>query len=195
LEGKTVNRKNRPIPDDFRDLALTMPRYKLALHYVVAQRTIQVWFEKLGIEGKWQNIAAEQTRRPIPADFAQVAPTKTRTALCKHYRCSDRVAMRWSVESGVACMPYTPTPPRKAPAAPRQRPALVPGAKPRQIAQTNKTMFDLAADVLRRERFHVHRCNERGGFDLKGQYWRCGYSILTDDELLIRAAKYEQRAA
>lgn len=188
-----MNRKNRPIPDDFRELALTMPRYKLALHYVVAQRTIQIWFETLGIEAKWQNIAAEKTRRPVPADFMQVAPTMTKAGLFRHYRCSDRVVARWLAETGVQCLVYIPNPPRKPSAPPKLR--QVPGAKPRQITQTNKTMFDLAADVLRRERFHVHRCNERGGFDLKGQYWRCGYSVLTDDELLARAAKYEQRAA
>lgn len=190
-----TSRKNRPIPDDFRELAMTMPRYKLALHYVVAQRTIQLWFERLGLEGKWQTIAAEKTRRPVPADFMQVAQTMTKAALCRHYRCSDRVVMRWLAEMGATCLVYTPIPPRKVASAPKLRPVLQPGARPRQIAQTNKTMFDLAADVLRRERFHVHRCNERGGFDMRGQYWRCGYSVMTDDELLIRAAKYEQRAA
>ncbi len=190
-----MNRKNRPIPDDFRELALTMPRYKLALHYVVAQRTIQLWFQKLGIEGKWQNIAAEKTRRPAPADLAQVAPTMTRNALCKHYHCSDRVLLRWLSEAGIQCQIYAPTPPRRDKAPARPKPVHNTPPRQRVIATTSKTLYDCAADTLRRERFHVHRCNERGGFDLKGKFWRCGYSILTNDELLARAAKYEQRAA
>ena len=39
--------------------------------------------------------------RPIPADWADVAPRLTQPELMAHYRCNDRCVRRWMAESGV----------------------------------------------------------------------------------------------
>lgn len=39
--------------------------------------------------------------RPIPADWADVAPRSTQLELMAHYRCSDKCVRRWMAESGV----------------------------------------------------------------------------------------------
>ena len=185
-------RNARPIPPEFRSIALTMPRHKLATKYKVAQKTIQLWFEQLGIQGKWQQIAQSPSIRPMPEDFPKVAPTMTKFALCRHYRCSDRVVLRWLTEAGVQAAVYVPVPPKAKERAPGKIKTQITKST---IAATTKTIYDCAADTLRRERFTVYRCDNRGRFDLKGDYWRCGFSVMTDDELLERAAKYERRAA
>lgn len=40
-------------------------------------------------------------RRPVPADFAAVAPTMSQVKLAKHYRCSDMKIKEWLRETGV----------------------------------------------------------------------------------------------
>lgn len=57
------------------------------------------------------------------------------------------------------------------------------------------SMFDEAADALRRERFVVFRCDDRGRADQKGEFWRLGNTLLTPDELLQRAEKYRRKVA
>lgn len=45
--------------------------------------------------------AKGRARRPIPDDFAQIAPLYTRKELRRRYRCGAETLRRWSDESGV----------------------------------------------------------------------------------------------
>lgn len=176
----------REMPEDFAEVALTMTRHDLAVHYKTSNRKIQKWFRELGLHTRYGKGLPAWNRRPVPEGYAELAPKMSGNQLGQHFGTSYTVVMRWAEETGIYPRAYEPN----ANSASRMGQSHKVG-----LSSTNKTIYDCAADTLRRERFHVHRCNERGAFDLKGQYWRCGYSVLTDEELLVRAAKYERSAA
>lgn len=166
------------------------PIGEIAKHYNAAPRTIERWRRELGLPPS--NI---RNRRPMPEDFARVAPTMHLNELARHYRAGREAVNRWVAESGVKSKPVT---------AESYRPkSLAWGGVSNGIKHKygNLTVtrphsiYDEAADVLRKERFKVNRCNDKGGYDPKGGFWRVGWSILTGDELLAKADRYRSRAA
>lgn len=178
----------RPAPDDFSAMAATMTRRALCAHYRTSNRTILRWFFEKQVPRK---VPVSHNRRPIPDDFATIAPTMTHNALSGHYGCMRETVSRWMQESGIACLPFDRTKPRFVPGT-RHNVLRLPHG---HLAQTRVTsLYDDAADVLRRERFPVNRCNDKGVFDFAGKYWRVGWSIISPEELLQRAAKYRKAA-
>lgn len=173
----------KPMPDDFAQVVLTMPRHDLARHYGTSYRAVQRWIAEAGVNVSFRQGVPASNRRPVPDDWEQNAPTMAKFALMKLYRTSDTVIDRWAAETGVAPKPYKPTNPLSR---------MGQHHRVKIATQSPRSMAEMAADDLRRERFTIHRCNERGRFDLKGKYWRLGFSIITDDELLVRAAKYRR---
>lgn len=196
----------RERPADFELFAEKMTIDALHKHYVTGRRQIRRWLAEVNMTAAAASSRGGYAGRPVPDDFAKVAPTMSQNALSAHYGVDYKVIRRWAERSGVSPLicnrgpkPGTPRPKQRA-----EKPRKIGrhrtfgqlGApNTSAIAPTSKTVFDLAADTLRRERFTVYRSNERGVFDLKGEYWRCGFSVLTGDELLARAAKYERSAA
>ena len=179
---RVVPANRKPLPDDFAQVAPTMFRYELKRRYGAKDETIKRWLGEAGVSAR-EYISPK--RRPVPDDFAQVAPRMHKAAIERHYRACPEAVARWLVETGI----------RPATAKPIAGMRMGTG-KPHVVGVSRgKTMFDCAADTLRRERFTVYRSNERGGFDPQGEFWRVGMSVLTCDELLLRAAKYERRAA
>ena len=130
-------------------------------------------------------------RRPMPDDFRDVAPTMTKTAMTRHYATKIDTIKRWLAEADIeAAAPVYVRPPSSA--------KRFTGYKHKfgNTTQTRSmTAHDDAADILRRERFPVNRCDEKGAFAQAGDFWRVGWSVLTPDELMLRADKYRRRAA
>ena len=182
LKARKVPVNRKPLPADFAQLAPTMFHYELKRHYQAKCDTIKRWLKETGTTPRHY---ISPNRKPVPDDFAQIAPGLHRAAIERHYGVNAEIVRRWISESGVT--PATAKP-IKGLGLRNGRPHVVGVSR-------GKTMFDCAADTLRRERFTVYRSNERGGFAPDGEFWRVGMSVLTCDELLMRAAKYERRAA
>lgn len=176
----------RAMPADFPERAPQMSREELCRFYSASNRSIAHWVQQSGVKTRGNVGNPSWNKRPLPDDFAEIAPKLSKNALRRRYNCSGEILNRWLAEAGVSAREYDP---KQAAGL-----NLVPVGKI-NLAATSKTIFDCAADVLRRERFTVYRCDDRGRFDLKGEYWRIGFSVLTGDELLERAAKYERVAA
>ena len=180
----------RPVPDDFAEVAPTMFINQLTKHYRTGLTVVYRWLKETGVQTSKAPNPAQFKVLPVPADFAELAPTMVNAELARHYRSSYKTIRRWMEESGVRCKQYAPTG-RKTQKAARAMANIL----PRQIIKTNvKSIYDEAADALRRERFPVNRCNEKGSFNPKGDFWRVGWSVLTGDQLLERAAKYRKAA-
>lgn len=184
----------RAAPEDFAEIAATKTIYRLQKHYEVGERMIKRWMRETGITPTRKTGRIPHNRRPMPEDFREVAPHRTHRALCDYYKCSRGKIIDWLKEAGVATAGYTPV---ERTARPAPRPFIFRGhSKTLHHADLRTiTMFDQAADELRRERFVVYRCNERGRYDEKGDFWRLGNTLLTPDELLKRADKYRKAAA
>lgn len=184
----TLKVVKRSPPADFALIAPTMVISALVFHYRADDATVKRWVSETGVVPKARGRGGKQPK-PAPEDFAQIAPTKGIVALAEHYGISHKTIKRWINETGIQAKPCNRGP---VTAKAKQNIARI---LPRQIVQTRtSTIYDDAADTLRRERFPVNRCNERGGFDPKGKFWRVGWSVLTNDELLDRAARYRKAA-
>lgn len=178
-------------PADFAENAARMTLAELNRHYGSKKR-VKRWRAISGVQPKPAQVA-----QPVPADFAQVAPTMIRTELEHHYGVSHSKIARWIAESGVRPLRICDIPiERQTKYKPRFGRAA---GSPYRVLNDQRvgvrSMYDDAADTLRRERFIVYRCDERGRADAKGEYWRSGNTLLTPDELLMRAKRYEKRAA
>lgn len=178
-----MNPKKRPCPEDFAKKAPTMSIERLVKHYRTSRIAVRRWLAETGAPCLSVNNVSN-IERPVPDDFAQVAPTMTFTALRRHYQTGEAVVRRWIKQSGVS--------------AKRHVPRWNGGYKLPHghfVEMRNYSAFDEAADILRRERFPVNRCDERGRYEQAGDFWRVGWSVLTPDELLERADRYRRRAA
>ena len=179
--------RSMPVPDDFVELAAKHHAEHLKRHYDVSGNVIARWVRMSGVK------PVSGTKRSPPADFAEVAPTMTRSAMLRHYRADIRTINRWCEETGVQARQWIKNnPPRSwrtdmSPTRSRVGAGL-------QITRT-VSIYDLAADTLRRERWAVYRCTEKGKADFKGNFWRVGNIVCTPEELLERAARAKRRAA
>lgn len=182
--GSIVLAPRPSAPADFLERAGLMSGTALALHYKVGRRLVTHWLKDAKIKaGHAIPGKPAFNRRPVPDDFLILARTMHKTALKTHYGTSDAVINRWVQETGVTLKQWVAT---------KHNVLRLPHG---HLAQTRTTsIYDDAADDLRRERFPVNRCNDKGGYDEKGRFWRVGWSILTPDELLQRAAKYRRAA-
>lgn len=178
-------------PTDLKQLIGKLNKTQLQKHYGVGESRLNKWLKAAGISSVPR---LYPHRRIVPADFAEVAPTMPQTALARHYKADWTTIKRWCDEAGVS--PAVPdfswnvnrSPIRSVRNMTWKAPVVRYDA--RQI-----TMYDEAADTLRRERFVVFRCGPTGKYLEKGLHWRVGNVVCTPDELLQRAAKYKARAA
>jgi len=129
-------------------------------------------------------------KRPMPEDFTEIAPTMTKSAMARHYRTKIEIIKRWLGEAQIEAAAPKFHPPRNA------KHTRWNGGYKRSygnmVQTVTFTIYDEAADTLRRF-CPVYRCTERGAADPKGAFWRMGMSIMTPDELLVRAER--KRAA
>lgn len=122
-------------------------------------------------------------------DLADRAQEMHAAALARHYGVTDSTMWKALKCRGIKAIP--------APKAIQVHNAEI-GRRARAIKFRNqhkavaltdhraKTQADLAADHLRRLS-SVWRCNENGSPNPKGKFWRRGWAILTDAELIARA--------
>lgn len=175
-------------PDDLAERMNGSSKAALCRHYGVGVDRMNSWLKTL-VTGP----AYLQTRprRPIPDDFAEVGPTLTISEMKRAYTADYDTVKRWCNERDVvpATYDYTKTPP------PRTFTFRGHAQTLRHADLRTITMYDEAADILRRERFIVFRCDARGRANPKGDFWRSGNTLLTPDELLQRAQKYRKVAA
>lgn len=173
-------------PDGFAAMARKSTTEALKRHYGVGDRRIKSWCLVLGIEPGGRNAC----RRPIPDDFAVVAPTLVKTRLTSHYNADIKTVTRWLEVSGLrAAEPVQQYHPRKGGMVFQGH------AQARMHRDTRpSSIHDDAADVLRKYAA-CFRCDERGRADLNGNMWRLGNIIVSPDELLDRAEAKRRRAA
>lgn len=161
---------------------------KLAKHYRCCAKVIARWIKEAGVPPLTAGRGAypEHDRRPVPDDFAVIAPAMSFQRLKAHYGCGYATLTRWLRETGI-------THGKPAPKQGKIKPFVV----ARHPGYANLALFktadaeDLAADTLRKFGA-VFRCDERGRADHKGKLWRFGNVVLTGDELIARA---ERKAA
>lgn len=184
-------------PADFAERAKTMHGFALSQHYGVAPKVVRRWADEAGVTLIKGQVIPPAKRRECPADFAQMAAFLTYTGLCNHYNTGRSAVDRWVSETGATPLVFVRKPAEAKPKAGKPARGLYHaiGISSNIAAAKMHTAHDLAADVLRRERFPVYRCNERGKADHQGKFWRVGIVVVDGDELLARAARYERRAA
>ena len=183
----------RPVPDDFAEKAKVCPRVKLEQIYGVGHNVIRRWCKIAGV-------APLSCVRPVPDDFAERAATSLKQQMRVHYNVGHDTIQRWLDEAGIEALQYNRPRREKGPrvgSSPRPEPlrSQLKPYTPTQARERHRDRFDMAADDLRRNRWVVYRCDDRGRADLKGKFWRAGNTILTPDELLARAGRYQRAAA
>lgn len=138
-----------------------------------------------GTEGKrYSYRPVPHNARPVPDDFERIAPTMNKSELARYYQVKwSGTIDRWLKESGAEARKFIPHKGRI------HRMGMVP-SKGIVSLERVKDDDEVAADVLRKERFPVNRCNEDGKFNLNGKFWRVGLNIYTPSELVERAKKY-----
>lgn len=182
--GNDPRRNLDIVPADFAEQAAKLTATELLRHYQVNDKRIRRWCIQTCAE------PAKYSRRQVPSDFADIAPTMHLNALLRHYHATAAVIKRWAEETGTQ-------PAVSVWVAPMKRQTVFRGhaMTPSHRDMRQVSIYDTAADDIRRERFVVHRCDERGLYAEKGEFWRVGLSVLTPDELLMRAEKYRSKAA
>ncbi len=182
----------RPMPDDFKAVA-AMPVYKLMRMFRARRETIQRWIRACGIE---PGPRAPSNKRLVPDDFAERAAEMHRTALCDHYNADESIVRRWVIESGIEPIAYAHRPGQRKLRASRTGGGMRANLKAvgaiNLATVRNWSDADDAAAKLRKFG-PVHRCDEQGRFDIAGHFWRAGWAILTDAEIIERANR--RRAA
>lgn len=182
--------------DEFREAAQSMTRQQLAAHFRIGANQVRTLVSRTGAQPVQARFSPPPKYRAIPGDFAENARTMTRNQLAVHYVAGWITVNRWLAVLGIAPVTVQPMPPKPKP--PKQAPrsaAALPTVLHRKIAPTRTTtIYDDAADLIRRD-MPVYRCTDKGGGDHKGAFWRAGNTVLTPNELLARADKYRARAA
>ena len=126
-------------------------------------------------------------RTHAPSGFATDAPNMSRRELSEKYSVGGKTVARWLEEEGVRTKPVVRSKIVEAARRARSRPTV------RFRAGADRPLRDItyagqAADYLRRFG-PVIRCDDRGRFNLKGDHWRRGSTILRPDDVVERARR------
>lgn len=180
--GAGTNNRGLPAPADF-NLAANMLNRIAADHWNVTEEIISRWRRETGIRSLATNGV---TRKPVPHSFRATAPTMTRTELAEHYGVGKTTIERFVKETGA--QPLI----RRAPIA-RSIKRL---GHPDRVIRDNRaqTEADKAARFL--QRFgRIYRCDENGEANLNGTHWNRNGFVLTDADVIERAAWLAERRA
>lgn len=169
----------REMPDDFMEFAPGKSLKEITQHYHCAVRTAVRWRREANIVPTNINMPPPRNR-PVPDDFAEMCRRLTTYALANHYRTGGDTVKRWLAKTGLKPVYNDPS------ALGRMGTPLY-----GNMSYTKtRSMFDEAADVLRKERWVVYRCDAKGNYEQAGKWYRVGRIICTPDEMLQRADKY-----
>ena len=177
-------------PEAFREAAKTMTRKELIAYFRIGEHRFASLVRSTGAKPVPHQRGGKHFKS-APDGFAEAASTKTIRELALQFRAGRTAVRRWIAELGVTPAKRDYVKQVKAPAK-----AIGANAIYRSLATTRTTtIYDDAADMLRRERWIVFRATENGKADPQGQWWRVGNVVVTPDELIQRAEKYRRRAA
>lgn len=125
-------------------------------------------------------------KRNCPDDFLSVLHRLGSQGAAKHFEASLSTVTRWRREAGLALHERA----RRARSGglPKQRGLICSGLLQRDVSLPGQ-----AADFLR-QFGSVYRCDQNGKPTTKGTHWRRNYSILSDDEVMARAARLGWKA-
>ena len=200
LKAAKVYTRGAPAPDDFTAMAPKNSKAALCRYYSCSFDVINRWLEETGAKHGARPSGYNFIKvklRPIPDDWASVAPRMSKTALRRHYSAAGETIDRWITESRIAPLDTRIAHQRAAMA---QRFAANGGtsrmgrAHHVQVSDKIRTMYDDAANALRKYG-PVNRCDVNGKYQQAGDYWRVGWNVITGDELLERANAKRSRAA
>ncbi len=122
--------------------------------------------------------------KPLPSDFAEIAPTMTKSQLMRHYGVLwSGTIDRWLSEANTHSRRWVNRPKPG-------RINMMGRVKPAPEFKKTKDDYEIAADILRRERFPVNRCNEDGSFNINGKFWRVGRTVLNGEQMMEKAERY-----
>lgn len=173
-----------PVPPDFAETAARLvSRKALTRHYGKGKETIIAWMDAVGLP---QQVRKE--RRPCPDDFAALAPTMTKAEIGRHFKADNVMVNRWLAETRTEAIPADQSDILRR-AWQHRRPAyrVTPDVSRHTPALAGRE--EAAAQHLRRFYPQVCHCNERGGADPKGKFWRCGNAVVDGAELVERAER------
>lgn len=176
----------RPVPEDFLTFAPLKPQRLLMKHYKASYGTVARWQKETGVPLCPSPPPPPAKRRPIPDCFADRVRNSYVHDLARYYKASDETVNRWLRETGLKAGKTVRT--RGLDKAGRPYVAKVSGFN-------SKSIYDEAADVLRRERWIVYRCTHKGIYLKSGNHWRIGNLVITGEELLERAERIRNKAA
>ena len=210
--GEWTSLLPRAVPDGFAEDAKTFTDCMLWKKYHAGRKTVQRWREAVGIL-----VANPRPRkngitpREIPLGFREHALKMSDEELAEKYQCGTTTAGRWRKATkayrrvaGAAKAQRVARPKPvivefdRAPARPAKPAHLVRSGmqtSPLDRPYKEDSRAGIAADTLRRDRWTVFRCDRDGNQEQRGQFWRCGRVICTDDELIERAQRAERRLA
>jgi len=171
-------------PANFREIAEGKMISALCSELRRGHSTIRRWLA----EHDMPVISGVKQQEPPPADFGDYAPFESNAQLEERYSRSDALITRWRKVTGIpapgrAKKTYQPVQWKHPPAAP--------------LAPRDDSMAGRAADYLRMPRgggWRVNRCKADGTFDPKGDHWRVGRMLLTEEAMLEMASRKGWRA-
>lgn len=189
----------RPVPDDFAAMSDTHSNLELMAIYGCGSEMLYRWRKESG--------AKRRDKMRIPEGFAEVWKGKSVLQLAAHYKRSHTTISAWIKRLGLVrprgvklSKPVKVAAPKPQPLPFVRKPAPKRFVKPdayRTTAvdhvQRDMTPAGQAADILRRDRWTVFRCDERGRANPDGKLWLCGRVICTAAELIERAHRAERR--
>lgn len=179
-------RSRKPVPDDFLTFAPLKPQHILMKHYGASYKTIARWQKETGVPKCPPPPPPPAKRRPLPNDFADKVRSSYFNDLVRYYKASEATVRRWLKETGLK--PGRTIYSRGLDKAGRPYVAKISGFN-------SKSIYDEAADTLRRKGWIVYRCTHKGIYLKGGNHWRIGNLVITGDELLERADRIRNKAA
>jgi len=180
-----------PMPEGFATRAAGKTINAVAIEIRRHHGTVRRWFDEAGITPA----VYQQGLKPCPDDFEVHAWTETNILLAERYGCSDTLITRWRRLKGIPSPKYQNPPKRPRVGAAKVAAAPYFVIRPQfRGAESHRdtTIAGRAADYLRSPPgggWLVHRCDKIGVADPKGDYFRVGTALKTEDALLQMADK------
>lgn len=190
-------------PADFAKVAKGKSVAQMKVRYNRGHKTIKRWFAEAGIPCGVE-VAKKLAMRPMPDDFPVLSKIMSMENLMLHYGAGRDTVRRWAKEDGQSrpggfhtvrkekAKPFVRKDPPKRPA----RVATRTGANPPSVNAFQRDMSAVgqAAEYLGKVS-SIFRCNERRHLDPKGKFWNRGGYLLTDADVLERAAYLREKRA
>jgi hypothetical protein len=174
-----------PIPADFSRRAPAMTNDEACAEWSVSRNTITAWRKVTGAKPTYRR-APPPNRYKTPADFAEIAPTKTLSALAAHYRFSEPTARRICRELGVDFFRPVSQPRKSKLIALANMGKCTIAAAMTAPQNRDMSLAGRAADFLQK-RSAIWRCDETGRFQLGGTHWRWKGEARTAEYIIEEA--------